>query len=414
VTASPLILYDDRTARAFEPFALTRPVSELRAGAEVIRRRWERTLGRRAAGFVSAPHLVGFEEFDAPPAWTAVLPAGAVLANARAVVALGDSTADAGVWTCDGRVAAIRLTRDLPLDRLTDGALSLDALAAESGEEPRCAALRGRWVDAVWDFVGQLDQQLREDIPAIAASIERIAHGAAVVGGGDVFVERGATIEPYVVIDAHSGPVLVRAGATVQSFTRVVGPCYIGEGSSVVADRISGCSIGEVCKIHGEMSATIVLGHANKGHDGFVGHSYVGRWVNLGAGTITSNLKNTYGSVALWTPDGVRDTGLQFLGTLFGDHAKTGIGLRLTTGCVVGAASNVFDAMPPKVVPPFSWGGRAPYDVYAVDKALDVAERAMARRGVTLGDGAGEQLRGAARLAEAWRAAGRYALNRGS
>ena len=84
--------------------------------------------------------------------------------------------------------------------------------------------------------------------------------------------------------------------------------------------------------MHGELSNSILIGHANKGHDGFVGHSILGRWVNLGAGTITSNLKNTYGTVQLWTPDGVRETGLQFLGTLFGDHAKTGIGLRLTTG----------------------------------------------------------------------------------
>ena len=100
------------------------------------------------------------------------------------------------------------------------------------------------------------------------------------------------------------------------------------------------------------------VGHANKGHDGFVGHSVLGRWVNLGAGTTTSNLKNTYGTVALWTPGGVADTGLQFLGTLFGDHVKTGIGLRLTTGCVLGAGANVVDRMPPKAVAPFAWGER--------------------------------------------------------
>ena len=97
-----------------------------------------------------------------------------------------------------------------------------------------------------------------------------------------------------------------------------------------------------MCKVRGELSNTIFLGYSNKGHDGFVGHSYLGRWVNLGAGTITSNLKNTYGTVSLWTPDGVRDTGLQFLGTLFGDHVKTGIGLRLTTGTVLGAGANVY------------------------------------------------------------------------
>jgi hypothetical protein len=155
---------------------------------------------------------------------------------------------------------------------------------------------------------------------------------------------------------------------------------------------ITGCSIGDVCKVRGELSSSVVLGHSNKGHDGFVGHSYLGRWVNLGASTVTSNLKNTYGTVALWTPSGVRDTGMQFLGTMFGDHVKTGIGLRLTTGCVLGAGANVFDQMPPKAVAPFSWGGKPPYDTYQADKFVETAARAMARRHVELSDRARRHL----------------------
>jgi len=145
--------------------------------------------------------------------------------------------------------------------------------------------------------------------------------------------------------------------------------------------------------VHGEVSNVIFIGHANKGHDGFVGHSILGRWVNLGAGTITSNLKNTYGTVQLWTPDGIRETGLQFLGTLFGDHAKTGIGLRLTTGTVIGAGANVYGTvMPPKAVPPFGWGEAGSLAAYRVEKFLEVAERMMARRHVTLTEGARQQL----------------------
>src|SRR5206468_4782332 len=140
---------------------------------------------------------------------------------------------------------------------------------------------------------------------------------------GEVVV-KGATIEPQVVFDASAGAIYVGAGTTVHAFTRLVGPCYIGRDSVILGDRVGICSIGDHCKVRGEMSNTIMVGHANKGHDGFVGHSYMGRWVNLGAGTITSNLKNTYGPVTLWTPSGMRDTGMQFLGTLFGDHAKTG------------------------------------------------------------------------------------------
>jgi UDP-N-acetylglucosamine diphosphorylase/glucosamine-1-phosphate N-acetyltransferase len=167
----------------------------------------------------------------------------------------------------------------------------------------------------------------------------------------------------------------------------------VGRHSTILGDRIATCSIGDHCKVRGEMSNTVMVGHANKGHDGFVGHSYMGRWVNLGAGTITSNLKNTYGPVSLWTPRGMRDTGMQFLGTMFGDHAKTGIGTCLTTGSVLGAGANVYGAQtPPKAVPPFAWGSAPPYDVYRLDKFLEVAERVMARRHVTLSDRARQQL----------------------
>jgi hypothetical protein len=150
--------------------------------------------------------------------------------------------------------------------------------------------------------------------------------------------------------------------------------------------RIASTAIGEQCRVHGEVSMTVFLGHSNKSHDGFVGHSYLGRWSNLGASTVTSNLKNTYGSVALWTPQGVRDSGMQFLGTLFGDHAKTAIATRLTTGSVIGAGANVFaTTMTSKVIAPFSWGGASgDASVYAVDKFLSVAERVMSRRHVEL------------------------------
>jgi hypothetical protein len=158
-------------------------------------------------------------------------------------------------------------------------------------------------------------------------------------------------------------------------------------------DRISACSIGPVSRVHGEVSNTVFHGWCNKGHDGFVGHSYLGRWVNLGANTVTSNLKNTYGKVELWTPEGTRPTSEQFLGTLFGDHAKTGIGMTLTTGTVMGTGAQVYGAqMPPKAVPPFAWGDRAPYTVFRLDKFLEVAERVMSRRHVELSEKARRQL----------------------
>ncbi len=372
-----LYFYDDAVARTFAPFALTRPGAELRAGALIVRERWARVFGLDAAGFLSSPALAGFEEPGAPGAATGLLPAGSIVIHARCVPVLDVRAApSAGAWRCNGRLAAVRLGKPVPADAFADGTLTLDAFRGVGDD----AELAGWWHDASWDYVGHLAAQLARDLPTLGAEIDAVEHAGVVLGAHGVFAERGAAVEPYTVFDTSAGPVVVRRGATVQAFTRVVGPCYIGEGSVVTADRISGCAIGDHCRVHGEISASVLVGHANKAHDGFVGHSYLGRWVNLGAGTTTSNLKNTYGTVSLWTPGGVRDTGLQFLGTLFGDHAKTGIGLTLTTGTVVGAGANVYDRMPPKHVPPFAWGGGAPYDTYDAERFVRVAERAMARR----------------------------------
>jgi UDP-N-acetylglucosamine diphosphorylase/glucosamine-1-phosphate N-acetyltransferase len=403
VTAA-LVIFDDARARQFEPFALTRPAGELRAGAEVIRRRWERAAGLRTAGFAGAAHLADFEEFDAPRAAHGMLAAGTIVANARCAIALDSPLGDVNVWTCDGRVAAVRLPAALDAARLADGTVDLGSLSQGAR-----ADVRGWWIDEVWDLAGKLAPMLAADANALAAGTEDPPAHVAVLGGHRAYIERGAYFEPYVLIDTTEGPVLVRRGARIASFARLVGPCVIGEDVQVLGGKIKGCSIGEHSRVNGELSGTIFTGHANKAHDGFVGNSVLGRWVNLGAGTITSNLKNSYGQVSLWTPDGLKKTGETFLGSFIGDHAKLGIGTRLTTGCVIGAGANVFGtAMPPKFVPPFAWGDVPPFAEFGLEKFIEIAARVMSRRNVTLGDSGRRALSAAwARRAEFGGATGR-------
>jgi len=382
-----LVLSDDEVARGFEPFALTRPVSELRAGTEIVRRRWETALGAEASGFIGAGHLADFDELDAPPCATGTIPGGTILVNARCAPALAPADPWADVWTCHGRVAAVRLARSVAASAVRDGMTDIQSLA---GDGATATEISGWWLDDVWDLVRHLGEMLASDIPRRVEGLDTISGaeaGGAVVGAYAARVERGASIEPYVVFDVTGGPILVRRGARVASFTRLVGPCYVGEDTTIGGGRIVNTSIGDHCRVHGEVSTTVFLGHANKSHDGFVGHSYLGRWTNLGASTVTSNLKNTYGTVALWSPHGMRDTGMQFLGTFFGDHAKTAIGTRLTTGGVVGAGANGFlPVMTPKVIPPFSWGGTVDSPTYELDRFLGVAERVMSRRHVALSE----------------------------
>ncbi len=361
------VLYDDAVARGFAPFTRTRPVGDLLAGGALIRHRWAKVLGVPAVGFVAAPHLDAFEEFDAPPAVTESIPAGTWLVQSRCAPALTAAVpATATVLVVEGTVSAVR------------------------------PAASGWWLSAVWDLIGQLPTMLAADATALASTPVAPPPSVTILGTHPVQIAPDARIEPQVVIDATAGAVVIGSGAVVQAFTRLQGPVVIAPGAAILGGRIACASVGEGAKVHGELSVSLVIGHANKGHDGFVGHSIIGRWANLGAGTITSNLKNSYGPVSCWTPTGLRETGLQFLGALIGDHAKTGIGTRLTTGCVLGAGANVVvDGVTPKVVPPFAWGAPPSWGTYELERFLSVAERVMARRGVQLTDGGRAQLRAA-------------------
>lgn len=394
---SRVYLYDDAIARRFEPFASTRPISELVAGIALIRERWRQAMQPDDGIFFIAGER--HEDFDEPGAVaaTGVMPAGSIVVNSRCIPQLpadpqsvARRVAPCTMWRCGQYMAAMRLRDPMDVLEFADGRLSLDDIGAGTGS---IAEVKGWWLDDVWDAIRLLQEQLILDIPISTRGLSgSLPRHATIVGDQPVFVAQDATIEPYVVLDATAGPILVSEGAYVRAFSRIAGPCYIGRHVTVAGGDVTGCSIGDWSKVRGELSTSVVIGHSNKGHEGFVGHSYLGRWVNVGAGTITSNLKNTYGPVSLWTPGGIRNTGMQFLGTMFGDHVKTGIGLRLTTGTVLGAGSNVYGAMPPKVVPPFSWGDGWPYKLHQADKFLEGASRMMSRRSVTLSDRARRHL----------------------
>lgn len=389
---SGLYFYDDVKAREFEPFALTRPASELRAGALLLRRRWERITGLESKGFIGAAHLKDFDEAGAPPfIGDGEIPAGSIIVNSRFIVSLSADVKKFDILLNSGVGCAIRLARALPVSDIAAGNVDLGSLQTSFGGKN----VAGRWMNEVWDYIGTLQNQLSEDIPLLGKSQSRSSFsGAEKMGEGEIFIEEGAEVGPYVVFDTTAGPISIGRGTAIHPFTRLVGPLAIGCDCQVMGDRIATSSIGDWAKIRGEMSNSIVLGYSNKGHEGFVGHSYLGRWVNLGALTTTSNLKNTYGSVQLWTPKGLRDSGQQFLGTLFGDHVKTGIGMMLSTGTVLGAGANIYGShAPPKAVTPFSWGGDEPYDDYSLEKFIVTAERVMERRHVALSEKAKKQLR---------------------
>ena len=203
-----------------------------------------------------------------------------------------------------------------------------------------------------------------------------------------IFLEPGAEVEASI-LNTKNGPIYVGRGAEIMEGCMVRGPVALGEGAVLkMGAKVYGPSaFGPECRVGGEVSNSVLQGYSNKGHDGFLGNSVLGEWCNLGADTNNSNLKNTYGDVQAFSyvTKCQVDTGLQFCGLVMGDHSKSGINTMFNTGTVVGVAANVFGGgFPPKHVPSFVWGGAEGFSEHTLSKALETAQRVMARRHVPL------------------------------
>jgi UDP-N-acetylglucosamine diphosphorylase/glucosamine-1-phosphate N-acetyltransferase len=259
--------------------------------------------------------------------------------------------------------------------------------------------VEGIHLQGAWELISALEQLLPGDCAGAASSADPVPAGSIVLGDPRQVACFGAAVEPGVVFDVRQGAIVLEEGVGVYSGTRLEGPLFVGSNSILLGGAIRHSSIGPYCRVHGEVASSVFLGYANKSHDGFIGHSVLGQWVNLGAGTITSNLKNTYGEVRLDLPGGRLATGRMNLGTLFGDHSKTAIGTRLATGTVIGTGAHVLQASPPRYVPPFTWG-EAGKEWVECDGFVTIAKRVMPRRKVEVTPAIEGSLRGIhARLA---------------
>jgi len=239
-----------------------------------------------------------------------------------------------------------------------------------------------------WDFVNKNAEQIKKDYTVLEKkeSEGTVDRRVAIYGNKkDVHVGNGAFVEAYVTIDARDGPVFIGNETIVHSGSRICGPTYIGDKAIIPSGLIrEGCSIGPVCRVGGELEETIIQGYTNKYHTGFVGHAYVGEWVNVGAATTNSDLKNTYGRVQVSTKGKSVDTGQAKVGCFIGDHAKTSIGTQIYTGRKIGVASHVHGFVT-KDVPSFTiWSqslGSKPVELY-LQSVIKTQQRVLSRRGV--------------------------------
>ncbi|MFQ6605534.1 MAG: putative sugar nucleotidyl transferase [Fidelibacterota bacterium] len=234
-------------------------------------------------------------------------------------------------------------------------------------------------VEYLWEIQPRAEAELK-DMEINNPVVKR--EGVTVIHPDQVDISGSATLLPQIVIDASDGPVILEENVTIHPFSYIQGPTVIGRGSTVTAHtRITKSFIGPGCKVGGEISSTIFQGWSNKVHYGFIGNSFIGEWVNLGAGTTGSNLKNNYSTVTVRVNNTPVNTGEQFIGAFIGDHVKSAIGTRFNTGTVIEPGCNLVDqAFLPKWIPAFTWLQNGNLSTYDWEKFLVTAEAGMQRR----------------------------------
>jgi UDP-N-acetylglucosamine diphosphorylase/glucosamine-1-phosphate N-acetyltransferase len=391
-----LCLVEDSAVAGLEPLTLTRPVFDLRLGAgtlgEKIAGAFRVGAGRQRRGAVVRYYLTAVQKERDPH--TAVndrdwLTRGPVLvANGRWVPPAGfepPTVNSPRVGLCEGRPACAWVGPGQAASLEPQG---VDDWFEDLLDELPCTELGGEWVERPWDLVARNADHLVRDFheaggPAVS---NRHLAACALVGPADrLSIHETARVDPYTVFDTTAGPVTVAAGAWVQPFTRVEGPCHVGRDTQLFRANVrGGTTIGPVCRVGGEVEASLIQGYTNKYHEGFLGHAYIGEWVNLGAITSNSDLRNDYGEVSVPLGGDPVATGMAKVGCFVGDHTRTGLGSMLNTGTVIGVMCNVLPAGPllPKHVPSFAavlHGRVAPG--WPPERLLATARTVVGRRG---------------------------------
>ena len=391
-----LVLYEDRHWRSLRPLTDLLPVPALAFGASDLARRWlaHAQLPLHAIE-ARAGAMAGWH--DVPPLVASGTEPEAVVINAAALPgpwfgeALGARAPS--LWMGDGRIAGARL----PLASLRGGlGRGEDFETVLLGLGLPAVPVDAEFVTWPWDLIARNAAAIEHDLASVRAEVRGAVHLRACLESPErISIAEGARVGAFAVLDASSGPIHVARGAVIEAHTHVKGPCVIGPGTQLLSGVVSGSTFGPECRIAGEVEASVWQGYANKRHHGFVGHSVIGEWVNLGALTTTSDLKNNYGDVRVWIDGREVDSRSPKVGAFLGAHVKTGIGSLLPTGAAVGVAANLFGGgrFAPKQVPAFAWWDGEQTREHELERCLATARIAVSRRGRTLEPGAEAALR---------------------
>lgn len=387
-------IYEDDTYENLYPIVLIRPVYELRCGMLKL---WEKV----ARAYPKAKLSFFMRDYMAE-AWSEKL--GTKVNDAEALAA--DDTLfvnGRALWSgvdvaLDGRSEVGISGEEIVYARASAAEIAKSKATDAFGAVAALAQTLPKVVTAIklmrypWEIIHVNPEETTADFRAAGKTgIHGEVHEMAAIMGdkaADIYIGKGASIHPTAVLDATGGPIYIGEGATVFPHTRVEGPSFIGDESQLVGGKIrEGCSIGPVCRVGGEVEESIFHAYSNKYHDGFIGHAYICEWVNLGALTTNSDLKNDYSTVDVYVKGKLMDTDDTKVGCFIGDHTKTGIGSAFNTGTVVGMMCNLLPSgdLMPKYIPNFAWFFRGKFSKGLGLKAgLATAKTAMGRRKIEL------------------------------
>ena len=367
-----VVLRDPADIRAnLLPVTYTRPISELRIGIITIREKWQRRLSAEYS-WITADYLQ--EKF--PPAKTS----GRVL------------TINANILPTNALIAALNAIPHTDA-RLIHKGREIGNISTGTQATPVDVDITSDFpvINWVYDIFMKNSDAIEWDFALMTAGRQSAAPDASCRIIGDparLFIEPGAQVTG-TFINVTAGPVYIASTATVMEGSCLRGPIACCEQSQVnMGTKIYGATtIGNYCKVGGELNNVVMQGYSNKAHDGFLGNAVIGEWCNLGAGCVASNLKNDYTEIKLWNYPAHRflRTGLQFCGLIMGDHSKAGINTMFNTATVIGVGVNIHGTgFPRNFVASFSEGSPSGYVDVSMPKFLDIARRMMARRGIEL------------------------------
>ena len=370
-----IILFDGQLHQGLLPLTFTRPVSYIRVGIFTIKEKWEKHLGT-SVGVRSKDYLSN--KYNSIETEVRLGISAGLLPDSELTLAL-QSLEDQSILMKDNKVLAIT---PMPAndDELEEKLNQYQVINYEADiniiERPHdIFILNGIEIEKDFELIKDETNSISPD-------------SSNTIFGDQLIIEEGAKVRASI-INSEDGPVYIGKNAEVMEGSMIKGPfALLDHGIIKMGSKIYGSTtFGPYCKVGGEVNNSVILGYSNKAHDGYLGNSIIGEWCNLGADTNTSNLKNNYGNVKVWSykENDVIDTGTQYCGLTMGDHSKCSINTMFNTGTVVGVFANVFDAgFPPKHIPSFSWGGKNGMTTYKIEKAIELAELVMYRREVEL------------------------------